>query len=852
MDIQGSGPGTAWQSLIITRRISIMVKQPVRASISDFIKMNMGSQFVIPVYQRNYSWNPEKETKAFMDDLLHLVKDGNANHFIGIIIYTETKNASLYPVLQIVDGQQRLTTCFIFLLALRKAALARGETDLAGMIDDYYIFNKHTTDAGRIRLKPAAAGDSVFAKLAYGLEDALSHAEKESYVYRNYVYILARIEEVLRTYSLQDIMTAPERMDLLQFPLSPQDDVQQIFESINATGAPLTAAELIRNFVLMNHPDDVQERYYMMYWKTLEECFPQPQRLEEFFRSYLAVKTFTLPSRKDVYPMFKEYWAQRGESTDAKLKELNIYASVYRMIYEGPCEDKEAEEALCGFRANASRVPASFLMEAGHMFRIGQISGHSFAGVVRLVDSYLTRRALCGMENNVLAGYFPILLRSVLRSMQKTGQDIYDITVTNLIAYNRGKANAMPSDDQLRARLKEVNAYSLPVVRPVLDRIEHDGSAAKVDTSGLNIEHIMPQHANAYWYAHSGTKDADEYAFYANLIGNLTLCASSDNVEMGNEDFDFKKKVLERTMHIRMNSNIIRMKTWNKDTILNRCDRIADAVIRLYPFVCEEAPEERREDDILVLSTPTTNAKAIFHHPGRIEVLSGTRMKPYGNGDMKKMKILYNDLTARGILHEKADGQAVFDASAEFNSLNEAARFLMHRGGENISSWTYEDGRRIGGSLNDLYETQKEKKDMQEKKNDHQPYKKKPIKKKMGSVEKDLGQKERLVRGTKPDHDMKPSKPVHKNRPAVKKEEATKEAPKKHKGIGRDKQKEGRATGVVDHKNKKNVRNNKKPSRKQEGNKKFGGRKGRGFAPQATHPKSERQSVNIVRFAGQE
>lgn len=755
-----------------------MYKQPARFSLSDFICSNRESQFVIPVYQRNYSWNPGKETRQFMDDVEHLLQT-SASHFLGILIYV--LNKKIVPSqLMVIDGQQRLTTAFIFLLALRKAALVKGDKKTALKIDHDYIFQKNRDE---VRIRPSVAEDDVFASLVYGNENNISYRDSETNVYRNYVYILSRLEELLKHYRPHEILNVLTRLDILAFPLSDEDNVQQIYESINATGAPLTASDLIRNFVLMNYEESVQERLYRMYWKPLEEKAGQPQRLEEFFRYYLAAKTYSLSSRKDLYEDFKAFWQQRGGTTEVKLQEINRYALVNHMIYEGGAPDEEVEKALASFRLTASRIPAPFLLEMGRMYLDREISKETFVAVIRLVDSYLVRRALCGMDNGTLARYFPSLLRTVLKTMKKTHQDVYALTVTSLVEYNRGKANVMPSDEQLKASLREMNAYSLMVIRPVLERIEHDGATAKVDTSDLNIEHIMPQHPNAWWKKHSGASSEDEYAVLANLIGNLTLCSTYDNTRMGNEDFTFKKKVLSKTLHIRMNTEILKRKNWNKEAILKRCDELAMKIIRLYPYVKAKTENTVVRDDVLVLSSPTADARAIFHSPVRIEVLAGTSFKAYGQGEMKKMRILYNDLSSRGILHEHASGEASFDSPVFFNSLNEAAQFLMHRGGENTSAWTYEDGRRIGGTLKDLAALKKEK-----------------AVKKAGGFRKG-----------------------RKNVPDRKKQ-----------------------VQAVSH--KKNQERKKKP---QKAASYRGKRNNRGFVPQSTHPKSEKQIVSVVRFAGQ-
>ncbi len=672
-----------------------MLKQPVRTSLSDLIKSTMGSQFVIPVYQRNYTWNPEKETARLMDDIEDLLAGNTVNHFLGIIIYLESQVSAMFRQLQIVDGQQRLTTSFIFLLALKQIARDRKEKETVGMIDDYYLYNRHVIAEAQMRLKPAVSDDDVFAKLVYGSVRDLNRKDKETSVYRNYDYIYRRLQKLNQKYSILEILDTFRRIDVLEFPLSETDNAQQIFESINSTGAPLTSADLIRNYILMNDTDETQERYYRMYWKSLEGYFPESRKLEEFFRYYLAAKTCNLYSRRDVYEGFKEFWVKEKEGKEAKLQEINRYCIYYDTIYNGPEEDPEIEKVLKDFRVSGSRLPAPFLIEMYAMYASGKITRDELVHVVRLIDSYIIRRALVGNDNNALSSYFPNLLRSVVRTWKKTRADIYEITKTSLVAYNKGKSLAMPTDDMIRSQLKEVNAYSLMCIRPVLDRIEHYGSTADVDTSQLNIEHIMPQHPNAYWKKNSGAGNEDDYTFYVNLIGNLTLCSEYDNSRIGNEDFAFKKKILSKTQHIRLNTNILKKKSWTVKDILKRCEEIAEQIIRIYPYETETVKVEKINDDIIVLSAPTVSARAIYHNPQSIEILPGTTMKAYHNREMKKNRQLYDDMYARDILSEDENGLIHFEQSFIFSGLNEAAQFLMHRGGENAQAWSYEDGSKI-------------------------------------------------------------------------------------------------------------------------------------------------------------
>lgn len=671
-----------------------MMKQPVRTNVSDFIKSTMGSQFVIPVYQRNYTWSPEAETARFMNDIEDLlVRKKQLPHFLGILIYKEFERGSMYREIRIVDGQQRLTTSFLFLVCLKKIASEQKDKETAGIIDDFYLYNRHASEDIKLRLKPTVSDDDTYERLLYGNKKDLSKKNRESNIYRNYEYIYARITEMHKKYSLLAILDTLSRLDILAFPLSEQDDSQQIFESINSTGAPLTSADLIRNYILMNDASDVQERNYRLYWQPMERFFPQSRKLEDFFRVYLAAKTYSLLSKRDVYEGFKSFWNSSDDDHEARLQEINRYCRYYYMIYNGEAEDKQVEKALKDFRRNETRVPAPFLVEMYNLYDDGKIDAKTLIAQIRLIDTYLTRRALCGMDNGSLNRYFPQLLRSVMNSWKKKHRNIHEITKVFLINYNRGKSLAMPTDSQLRTRLREINAYSLMCIRPVLERIEHHGATAEVDTSDLNIEHIMPQNPNNWWKRNSGAADDEDYTFYANLIGNLTLCAEYDNTRMGNQDFKFKKSVLSKTLHIRMNIELLNRETWNIQEILNRCDRMAKQIAEIYPYEGgKDIADDVKDDDIIVLNTPNVNARAMYVNPQCIEVMAGSTMKAYRQNDMKSMRTLYRDMVERGVLFEDLNGQVSFDKNFRFSDLNTAAQFLMHRGGDNTGAWTREDG----------------------------------------------------------------------------------------------------------------------------------------------------------------
>ena len=827
-----------------------MLKQPVRTSLSDFIKTTMGSQFVIPVYQRIYTWSPEKETARYMNDIEGLLKNQNTNRFLGIIIYMESEVSAMFRQLQIVDGQQRLTTSFIFLLALKKYAEEQKDINTAGMIGDYYLYNRHSQGQASLRLKPAVSADDVFARLVYGNEKDLTPKEKETSVYRNYIYIYKRIVSFAKNHTLLEILDTLSRMDILEFPLSATDNAQQIFESINSAGAPLTSADLIRNYVLMNHPDAEQERLYRMYWQPMEEMYPESRKLEEFFRCYLAARTYDLLNRRDVYEGFKKYWNSNSNSDENKLQEVNRYCRYYHDIYTGPCSDAEVEKALSDFRLSGSRLPAPFFMEMMHLRDEEEITSEELISLIRLIDSYLMRRALSGNDSSSLSRYFPTLLRSVLTSWYKNKKDITGITRLYLITYNRGRSLAMPTDIQLKTQLREINAYSLTCIRTVLERIEHHHATARVDTSDLNIEHIMPQHPDTWWRKHSGAKDSDEYTAYANLIGNLTLCAEYDNTRMGNEDFAYKKKVLSQTLHIRMNTEILKKKTWNIHEILKRCDEMADEIIQIYPYYGNEEAEnesieeETSGEEVYTLNSPTVSARAIVHSEKDTEVLAGSTMKEYGNREMKKMKDLYRQMDEQGYFHEIEGGRVQFTQSRHFDSLNTAAQFLMHRGGENLSRWKKE-------GLSDNWSTEKKKTDMENKK---ETEKKTKPEEKNSEIKRHSRRKTQKTDQKKSSSTMKnPDQKTKKNRKrnvSSGKSETQRNSENKKKNTKQRKTSENKKQSSVSKKTNEKKNSGRSSSRKSSGNRR--NRNPMGIVPQKNNDVAVQttSNPNVIRFAG--
>ena len=237
---------------------------PIRTGLLDFFRKSQGCQFVIPVYQRNYTWTAGKEVAQYLEDLTSVLKGEYSNHFLGILIYLDTPIDSFTREYSVIDGQQRLTTTFIILYAIKAILKEKGDEVSINNLDGQYLTNPYAEDKMKYKLKPLVADDEVYQKIVEEKFDEIK--EDESNVYKNYLYVISKLKALLGDgYSANDILMALNKLYVVCVPISEEDNAQKIFESINATGVKLTASDLIRNFILMDLQSDVQEKYYKDY-----------------------------------------------------------------------------------------------------------------------------------------------------------------------------------------------------------------------------------------------------------------------------------------------------------------------------------------------------------------------------------------------------------------------------------------------------------------------------------------------------------------------------------------------------------------------------------------------------------
>ena len=665
----------------------------------EFIKEAYGSQYIIPVYQRNYTWKKNKQVKRLLNDIKDILDKNSKHHFIGTIVYTIVNTDFIVRERAVVDGQQRLITMFLIAYALESIAKSKGEDEIASILTSSYLENAASNEY-KYRLRPSVSDDGAYDYIAKGIPEEYHNTDgRDSIIMSNYNYICSIISSYVDQYGLMNVINAIRQIYVVRIELDETDDAQQIFESINSTGEKLTAADLIRNYIMMNKSNDIQEDIYNNYWLKLEHIFPESKKLAEFFRFYLAAKIYILVPDKDLYEAFKNYWEK--ETTRSSYKSLLVdilnYAKHFERLYLKQSADPIGE-ALTDYRRMQSFMPAPFMLQILEYLRLNLINNDQAGKIVHMINTYLVRRYIAGQDTSAISRFFPSYLKNVITHLNNSDfQSLYDICVYYLVNDTRTKASFMPDNDQVKSYLLTANAYTLQNIRWLLDKIENAGNPIKLDLSALSIEHIMPQTPNEYWNA-IAKLTPEQYDICVNRLGNLTLAAIPDNSRMQNNDFNYKKAVLESTKHLRLNAPIYAKSSWTVEDIDTRTKELVDKILELFPYISSSYRTSDNAMRHITLSRSDISAHGYLHSDNKLTVFSGSTVRFSSIPSSDSLKELRDDLLENEVIICE-NGIYSFSQDYTFSAPSSATDFILGGSNNGWAYWKDPDGNLIGDSL---------------------------------------------------------------------------------------------------------------------------------------------------------
>ena len=566
------------------------------ANLLEFIKKS--NQFSIPIYQRIYSWT-ENECERLWDDIMTTGSKNVPSHFIGSIMYIEK---GLYHVsnsepLLVIDGQQRLTTVSLLLEALARKI---GDNEIIDgfskrKIKEYYLTNYLEKGDRKYKLLLSQNDRDTYISIIEQKEYPKEYSLRIKSIFE---YFKDKIN-ALSEDEIKNLCIGLLKLFIVDISLDrDHDNPQLIFESMNSTGKDLTQADLIRNFMLMRLDIETQKCLYEDYWHPMEVEFGQQAYttyFDSFMRHYLTMKTGTIPRIDEVYEEFKKYFYSQKIDNEKALKELKKYAVYFCAMALDKEEDKELKEAFSDLRDLKVDVSYPFLLELYNDYKENILSKENFIEIIRLIESYVFRRAICGIPTNSLNKTFASFSKSIRKEKYLESVKAHFNLMTS---YRR-----FPNDEEFVTELRYRDLYNFRSRSYWLRRLENYDRKERVNVNEYTIEHILPQNTNLNqrWIQALGQDWQKIQEKYVHTLGNLTL--TGYNSEYSDKFFTEKRDMKGgfKESPLKLNRGLANLDTWNEETILQRAENLSGEALKVwkYPTLDQNIVEEYRKKEEL-------------------------------------------------------------------------------------------------------------------------------------------------------------------------------------------------------------------------------------------------------------
>lgn len=562
--------------------------------------LNGNKQFLIPVYQRYYSWETEQCSRLW-NDIVDMQKKNKVGHFVGSIVnIAEQAMPTGVQKYMIIDGQQRLTTLSLLLIALRDYAEAHPEdgTINAKRIDNMLLKNEYEDGDERYKLLLTETDRDLLICL---VEKKPISDPGMSRILSNYNFFAGKISDM--ELQPKDVYEAIGKLQIVNITLDRNvDDAQAIFESLNSTGKELSESDLIRNYVLMGLEPAEQCYVYEHMWRPMELLFDyekQDSVMDRFFRDYLTMKTTRIPKIDHVYEGFKAYHLNCEFATIRELcADLLTYATYYTNMVFRRSSNSALKSLYSDIGDLRMEVAFPFLLKVHNDCAEGIITDENLIEIIKMCISYVLRRSICDIPTNSLNKTF-----ATLRNEIKSDDYINSIKAFFVL---RDDYKEFPDDEKFEKAFVTRDIYNMRSRNFILSHLENFGNKSPIIIENYTIEHIMPQNSNPRdeWKAMLGANWREVQKTYLHTIGNLTLTAynseMSDNPFMVKMDMEggFKESAL------RLNAYLVKLTEWNEQHIKERAKLLADKAEEIWeypeitdaelaPYQVEEKPAQK-------------------------------------------------------------------------------------------------------------------------------------------------------------------------------------------------------------------------------------------------------------------
>ena len=553
--------------------------------ILDYME-GANKRYVIPVYQRKYEWK-EENCRQLYSDLKKVIREQRGSHFFGSIVSSVVGNGAITEY-HVIDGQQRLTTVTLLLLAMRNlinaGEIVPRDENLADQVNELYLFSKWSKVDDGIKLRPVKNDRQALSRL-FGDEEDYDPSSMLTLNYRFFCSMLRKEE-----FFVDELYEAVGKLEIISITLESGDNAQLIFESLNSTGLDLTEGDKIRNYVLMGLPPAEQEQYYDKYWTKIEKCTADD--VSGFVRDYLSVKRQVTPNIRRVYPEFKDFAEQEKEhgTIEEILADLLRYARIYEkfLTCKSGLRNQKLDDCLYRMSRLEIVVTRPFLLEVLRLNQDGALSVKEVLQIFLITETYLFRRNICEVPTNALNKIFLNLNKEILK-YDGTAEGYVEKFIYSLLI--RRESGRFPDDQEFAEALANKQVYQMrgKYKAYLFERFENWGTIETkavylhLDNNEYSIEHIMPQHLTPAWTAQLGEDAEKIHDTWLHRLGNLTLTGYNPN--LSNKPFAEKRDAQVggyKVSGLKMNQKIAMKESWGLPELKERSAEMTAQALQIW------------------------------------------------------------------------------------------------------------------------------------------------------------------------------------------------------------------------------------------------------------------------------
>ena len=559
----------------------------MRANAIKFLAfLHKANQFVIPIYQRSYSWD-EKQCQQLWEDILRVgANDSVAVHFIGSIVYVEggQSSVSLQAPLLVIDGQQRLTTLSILLEALARVLKDSEPIDgfSAKKIRHHFLTNQLEGDDKYFKLLLSDTDKETLKAIVKGIELPKDYSIR---IKENFEYFTEKLTD--KSAEIEQVCNGIAKLMIVDISLERgQDNPQLIFESMNSTGKALSEADLIRNYILMGLEPKTQSEIYSELWRPMELDFGQEaygELFDDFMRHYLTIKTGDIPRLSEVYEAFKEY-SSKYFSTGGEVRALVEDIRKYSKYFVNMALGKETNSKLKPYFRDLLidlnyGVVYPLMMEFYSDYESGVLAESDFQEAIRICESYLFRRSICQIPTNSMNKTFAEFLRYIDKDDYLDSVKAHFLSLKNYRRY--------PDDTEFSVEMVQRDLYNFNSRTYLFGKFENHDRKEFVPVNSYTIEHILPQNPNLSeeWKKDLGSDWQSIQQKYLHTLGNLTL--TGYNSEYSDKAFIEKRDMKGgfSSSPLRLNTGLKSINNWNEAAIKARATELATEAVKIWTMI---------------------------------------------------------------------------------------------------------------------------------------------------------------------------------------------------------------------------------------------------------------------------